>query len=135
MSPVLAADDGVGIAVLIVLWLILAAAFVGLLVLWIIKLIEVVKLPEAQYANASSEKLTWVLVVAIAGWIGALIWQFGSTRKRVLAASPVDPRLALVQQAPRAVPPGWYADPQVAGMLRWWDGLVWTEHRQPVPAR
>ncbi len=41
-------------------------------------------------------------------------------------------------------PPGWYADPQIPGGLRYWDGQVWTEHRrglniqgppipQPVP--
>ncbi len=29
-------------------------------------------------------------------------------------------------------PPGWYVDdPNGAGLLRWWDGEGWTEHRQP----
>jgi uncharacterized protein YbjQ (UPF0145 family) len=27
--------------------------------------------------------------------------------------------------------PGWYADPQDAGQVRWWDGAAWTEHVQP----
>lgn len=31
-------------------------------------------------------------------------------------------------------PPGWYADPQRPGMLRWWDGSAWTEHMAPIPA-
>ncbi|MET0757080.1 MAG: DUF2510 domain-containing protein [Mycobacterium sp.] len=24
--------------------------------------------------------------------------------------------------------PGWYPDPQVAGMVRYWDGGQWTSH-------
>ena len=33
------------------------------------------------------------------------------------------------QQAP---PPDWYPDPENAGMLRYWDGNQWTEHRAPA---
>ena len=28
---------------------------------------------------------------------------------------------------------GWYADPQVAGQIRYWDGAQWTEHVRPAP--
>lgn len=28
---------------------------------------------------------------------------------------------------------GWYADPQDAAQLRWWDGAAWSEHTAPVP--
>jgi len=28
-------------------------------------------------------------------------------------------------------PAGWYPDPDLAGGLRWWDGLTWTEFRHP----
>ncbi|WP_200806240.1 DUF2510 domain-containing protein [Demequina sp. NBRC 110052] len=31
------------------------------------------------------------------------------------------------------VPAGWYADPQVMGTLRYWDGARWTEHTAPMP--
>lgn len=31
------------------------------------------------------------------------------------------------------VPAGWYADPQVTGTLRYWDGTRWTEHTAPMP--
>ena len=38
-----------------------------------------------------------------------------------------------VQPTPAATPPpGWYADPN-SPMQRWWDGIQWTEHYQPVP--
>ena len=28
---------------------------------------------------------------------------------------------------------GWYADPQLPGGMRYWDGSAWTEHRVPPP--
>ncbi|WP_207843030.1 DUF2510 domain-containing protein [Williamsia soli] len=34
-------------------------------------------------------------------------------------------------EPPRATP-GWYPDPQSAGM-RWWDGRNWTQHHSPPP--
>jgi Protein of unknown function (DUF2510) len=134
VSGLLLADSqsGGAAALLILVMLIFGAAMVGLLVLWIVKLIEVIKLPEAQFKNAASEKLTWVLVVALVGWIGALIWQFGGTRQRVLAAPATEAWGAVPVQAYPATPPGWYPDPQGPGMLRWWDGRTWTEHRQPA---
>ena len=32
-----------------------------------------------------------------------------------------------------AVAPGWYADPMAPGQARWWSGLDWTHHVQPLP--
>lgn len=29
---------------------------------------------------------------------------------------------------------GWFADPQDASRLRWWDGSRWTEHTHPLPS-
>ena len=29
--------------------------------------------------------------------------------------------------------PGWYADPSVSGLLRWWDGTGWTVHTAATP--
>jgi hypothetical protein len=32
----------------------------------------------------------------------------------------------------RTFPPGWYADPDDAGVHRWWNGSQWTDARQPA---
>ena len=29
--------------------------------------------------------------------------------------------------------PGWYVDPTDSAHLKWWDGTIWTEHRQANP--
>lgn len=31
-----------------------------------------------------------------------------------------------------SVPAGWYTDPQEASLVRYWDGLRWTDHVQPA---
>jgi Protein of unknown function (DUF2510). len=99
--------------------------FFGLMILgfvfWVIKLIEVAGIPDHQYRAAHTEKLTWVLVVALAGWIGALVWQLAK-RNDVLAMAGVQP----------PPPAGWYPEPGTPGM-RWWDGTRWTEHRHSGP--
>ena len=121
----------VAFGLILVIWLVILAAMIPLFILWIVRLIEVIKLPETQYKNAGTEKLTWVLVLVLAGWIGTLVWQFGSTRQRVLPASPAVQWAMMPAQADGGAPPGWYPDPQQPAMLRWWDGRVWTAHRQP----
>jgi hypothetical protein len=88
-------------------------------VFWIIKIVEVVGIPDHQYRAAHTEKVTWVLVVALAGWIGGLIWQFAKRNEVLAMAGALPPP-----------PPGWYPEPGTS-VVRWWDGTRWTEHRNP----
>lgn len=46
------------------------------------------------------------------------------------AATPSTP--APTPHAPPSVPAGWYPDPNVAGVQRYWDGSHWTEQTAPV---
>jgi hypothetical protein len=100
------------------------AIWLGIVGFWIAKLVEVVRIPDYQYRAAGTDKVTWVVVVAVVQIIGALIWQFARRRQVLDAAGRVPPP-----------PPGWYPEPGT-GTLRWWDGFRWTEFRHaPPPAR
>jgi Protein of unknown function (DUF2510) len=89
----------------------------------VITLIEVVRIPDHQYRAGGADKTVWVLVVGLAGWIGALVWRF-TVRDTVLAAEGYIP----------PPPPGWYPDPGT-GAWRWWNGQTWSgpPHTPPSP--
>jgi uncharacterized protein DUF2510 len=95
--------------------------WIAAMVYWIVALVEVVKIPEQQFRAVGGDKLVWVLIVVLAGIIGALIWRFAK-RAEVLAAAGRIP----------APPPGWYPEPGSGG-LRWWDGTRWTDARHLPP--
>lgn len=119
-GPDILAPFGVAVGVLVLIWAVLMIGVIALTVWWIIVLVDVVKIPDHQYVAAGTEKLTWVLVVVLAGQIGAIIWYL-TKRNDVKAMAGVAP-------PPMLPPPGWYPDPE--GKMRWWDGARWTEHSQ-----
>lgn len=39
----------------------------------------------------------------------------------------------MTDQATQVVPAGWYEDPSNPDIVRWWNGIAWTDHTQPKP--
>lgn len=83
----------------VLFFLIFMALIVAAIAFWIISLIEVVKIPDHQFKAASTEKIVWVLIVVLAGWIGALIWRFVK-RNDVLAAAGSMPPMNPMNPSP-----------------------------------
>jgi hypothetical protein len=50
----------------------------------------------------------------------------GQTAAQAIPAAP-----PVARPAPTTPPPGWYPDQQNARLVRWFDGMRWTEHTQP----
>jgi hypothetical protein len=87
-------DVGAGAGVGLVVILIVALSLGGL-VFWIVALVDCIRRPEIAYRVAGTEKVTWVLIVALAGWIGGLIYWFsrgGGCRRSSAPGSPRSPR-------------------------------------------
>ena len=93
----------------------LVAFWIATVVGWILAIVEVARIPDHQYRAAGTEKIVWVLVVVLAGIIGALIWLLAKRRDVLAAAGHLPPP-----------PPGWYPEPG-SGQPRWWDGMRWTD--------
>ena len=64
-------------ALVIVIWLAAAALIVGATALWVVALVDVMK----REFPGENDKLIWVLLVVLTGWIGALIYWFVGREK------------------------------------------------------
>lgn len=93
------------------IWLALMAFAVVSIVLWILSLVEVLRYPEPVWRYAGTDKTMWILVIVLAGGIGALIYWF-SQRKR-LKAIEADLGARGLLYAPPPQPYGYY--PQQLG--------------------
>ena len=99
--------------------------FIGLwvaaFVYWIVAIVEVAKIPDAQFRATGSEKIVWLLIVILGGIIGALVWRFAKRDDVIRSRGAVAPP-----------PPGWYPEGGT-GALRWWNGVGWTDVRHFPP--
>ena len=64
------------------IWLFACCLSIPLLLLWVWMIVDCAK----NEKNEGNEKIVWILVIVLAGWIGALIYLFARrpTRKREL---------------------------------------------------
>lgn len=68
--------------VFILIWVVMIGIGIALVVFWIVAIIDVIQ----REFPGENDKLIWVLVVVLAGWIGALIYWFAGRDKGVRRA-------------------------------------------------
>jgi hypothetical protein len=103
---------------------------VGTAAFWIWGIVDTASHPEWAFRRAGQNKAFWIVLEVALGWFCTLLYLL-SVRPRVLhqqlswAGGPTP-------YAPPAVPePAWFPDPQGTGMMRYWDGTVWTQYLRP----
>jgi len=80
-----------------VLWLLMFAFIIGCMALWIWMLVDCVR---RQFPDDNT-RLMWVLIVVLAGWVGAVIYYFIGRKQGYIP----EPGQAPVQAPPPQAPP------------------------------
>jgi uncharacterized integral membrane protein len=68
--------------VMFVIWGVMILTMIALAVFWVIALIDVAK----REFPGQNDKLMWILIVVLAGWIGALIYWFVGRQRGTIRA-------------------------------------------------
>ena len=90
-------------------------------------LVDMLGRPAHQWKAVGQDRTLWLPVILFVGLPGSIAYLAAIRPKLVRAAlAPMNayPMLA-------TAPPGWYPDPQGSGMMRWFDGMQWTQSYAP----
>lgn len=77
------ATSGVGPVATAVIFALMVGVVVATSVFWIVRVVEVLRIPADRYRAGGSEKAIWIFFVVFGGFVGALVWHL-SRRHRLL---------------------------------------------------
>jgi hypothetical protein len=93
--------------------------------IWLWGLVSSIIRPGWAFRRAGSNKAMWIVLIAILGFIPAIIYLAGP-RKKVMAAQAGGPAGPAWNYPGTQYPPGWHPDPSGRHEFRYWDGTRWT---------
>lgn len=94
--------------------------------IWLWGLMDSIIRPGWAFSRAGSNKAMWIVLIAILGFIPAIVYLVGP-RQRVNAAQSGGPGGPPWRSQWAQYPPGWHPDPSGRHEFRYWDGTRWTE--------
>lgn len=70
-----------------IVWLLMFVFIIGVMALWVWMLVDVVR----REFKDDNTRLVWVLVVILAGWVGAAVYYFVGRKLGTIPATPAAP--------------------------------------------